>query len=84
MIRLTKKSNFGVVCSVCKNDSDIEASTETEAIEEAKRYSWFILGKFHICPHCFSNALDQWKIDNTDLIDNKNMEGTKNDNSNSS
>jgi len=64
MVRQNKNGNFYVDCSHCKWSVGIFGTTEEEAIEEAEKMGYAVVGKFHFCPSCFSEMLERWKVKN--------------------
>ena len=68
MIRQNKDGTYSVVCSHCKNSSELPAKDEGQALVEAEGEGGFaVVGKFHFCPHCFSDMLERWRAKNIKL-----------------
>jgi len=68
MVRQSKNGNFYVDCSHCKWSVGVFGTSEEEAIEEAEKMGYAVVGKFHFCPACFSNMLERWKMHNKEVL----------------
>ena len=65
MIRQNKDGTYQVICSHCKNSSEQPCGLPEVALANAEvDWGFAVVGKFHFCPHCFSDMLERWKANN--------------------